>query len=283
MSDLWGRVEAATGQRPSGQRRLAGGCVGEVWRLDFAAGPALVAKLGGDHSRLDVEGEMLVYLKDHAAIPVPAVILAAPDLLVMEHLPGGDGIDAATERHAADLLAALHDVGQDDFGLHFDSLIGGLQQPNTPQASWPDFFRDQRLIYMADDALQAGRLPAAVRARIDNLAARLETWIDDSATPSLIHGDLWGGNVLAAGGRITGLIDPAIYYADAEIELAFATLFKTFGAAFFERYQERRPLAPGFFEERRELYNLYPLLVHVRLFGGGYVGAVERTLSRFGV
>ena len=75
---------------------------------------------------------------------------------------------------------------------------------------------------------------------------------------------------------------PAIYFADAEIELAFATLFNTFGDSFFARYSERRPLRPGFFEERRDLYNLYPLLVHVRLFGGGYVGAVERILDRFG-
>lgn len=78
-------------------------------------------------------------------------------------------------------------------------------------------------------------------------------------------------------------IDPAIYVAHAEIELAFTTLFSTFGAAFYERYAEHRPIAEGFFEQRRDLYNLYPLLVHVRLFGGSYVGSVENTLGRFGV
>ena len=283
MSDLFARVEAATGRRPSGRRSLAGGCVGEVWRLDFAGGDSLVAKTGDGQSRLDIEGDMLAYLAAHAAIPVPAVYLSAPDLLVMEHLPGGGALGAASERHAADLLAALHAIGQENFGFGFDTLIGGLHQPNTPQASWRDFFRDRRLIHMADEALHAGRLPAAARVRADDLAVRLDKWIDDAAKPSLIHGDLWGGNVLADGGRITGLIDPAIYYADAEIELAFSTLFNTFGEVFFERYRERRPLAPGFFEERRDLYNLYPLLVHVRLFGGGYVGAVERTLTKFGV
>ncbi|MFQ5491862.1 MAG: fructosamine kinase family protein, partial [Phycisphaerae bacterium] len=91
-----------------------------------------------------------------------------------------------------------------------------------------------------------------------------------------------GGNVLALGGRITGFVDPALYYGDPEIELAFATLFGTFGRPFFDRYQEIRPLRPGFFDLRRDILNLYPLLVHVRLFGGGYVASVERILARLG-
>jgi fructosamine-3-kinase len=120
-----------------------------------------------------------------------------------------------------------------------------------------------------------------VLGRVETLAGRLDRWISDDARPSLIHGDMWSGNVLTKNGRIAGFVDPAIYYADAEIELAFATLFTTFGDAFFARYSELRPLRSGFFEERRDLYNLYPLLVHVRLFGGGYVGSVERTLARY--
>ncbi len=286
MTPLYDRVEAATGQRPIAQRALAGGCVGEVRRLDFADGTAVVAKSGSADSRLDIEGDMLTYLSERTELPVPAVILSAPDLLVMDYLPSGGAIDAGAEHHGADLLAALHDISTDTFGLDFDTLIGGVHQPNAPCRSWLEFFRDRRLIHMADEALQAGRLPTAVRQRIDDLAARLDEWIDDSAAPSLIHGDLWNGNVLVAsapgGNRISGLIDPAIYYAEAEIELAFSTLFKTFGADFFDRYREHRPLRPGFFEERCDLYNLYPLLVHVRLFGGGYVGAVERTLDKFG-
>ena len=101
-------------------------------------------------------------------------------------------------------------------------------------------------------------------------------------TGALIHGDVWTTNVLARAGRITAFLDPAIYYADPEIELAFIGLFGTFGRAFHEAYHSLRPIAPGFFEERRDLYNLYPLLVHVRLFGGSYVGQVERTLAGYG-
>jgi fructosamine-3-kinase len=88
--------------------------------------------------------------------------------------------------------------------------------------------------------------------------------------------------VLSKGGRIAGFVDPAIYYADAEIELAFSTLFSTFGEAFFKRYGEIRPLREGFFEERRDIYNLYPLLVHARLFGGSYAQSVDSVLTRFG-
>ena len=130
--------------------------------------------------------------------------------------------------------------------------------------------------------MAANRLPAPVMARLEKFSRHLDTWLAEPDQPSLIHGDLWGGNVLAADGHISGFIDPAIYYANAEIELAFTTLFGTFSEPFFERYQEHRPLKPGFFEQRRDIYNLYPLLVHVRLFGGSYIGSVERTLTKFG-
>ena len=118
--------------------------------------------------------------------------------------------------------------------------------------------------------------------RLETLAGRLGRWISEPAHPSLLHGDMWTGNLLCRDGRIAGFIDPAIYFGDPEIELAFSTLFGTFGRAFFARYASLRELKPGFFEERRDLYNLYPLLVHVRLFGGSYVSSVDRTLTQFG-
>jgi len=126
-------------------------------------------------------------------------------------------------------------------------------------------------------------LRSATMARIEKLAARLGEWIDGAGAPSLIHGDMWSGNILVSGERITEFVDPAIYHGDAEIEIAFATLFGTFGDAFFARYNELRPIRPGFFEARRDLYNLYPLLVHARLFGGGYGMRVDSLLDKFGV
>lgn len=276
------RIEHALGQRPREVRPLSGGCVGEVYRFVLPDGQKLVAKVGGADAKLSIEGWMLRTLRERSALPVPTVLYESNALLVMERLETDGGISDSTEGHAAELIAALHNVCGERFGLERDTLIGGLHQPNAPSEQWLPFFRDQRLRHMADDAVRAGRMPVSVQRRIDTLCEKLDRWIGETSVPSLIHGDLWSGNALAARGRIAGFIDPAIYYADPEIELAFTTLFGTFGEVFFRRYGELRPLRPGFFEERRDLYNLYPLLVHVRLFGGGYVHQVEATLHRFG-
>jgi fructosamine-3-kinase len=136
---------------------------------------------------------------------------------------------------------------------------------------------------MARQAHAEGRLPSSMLGRIECLAERIDEHLIEPAFPSLLHGDLWTGNVLVRGGRIAGFVDPAIYCGHPEIELAFATLFGTFGAAFFDAYQERLKLEPGFHEERRDIYNLYPRLVHVRLFGSGYLSGIEATLARLGI
>ncbi len=217
-----------------------------------------------------------------AGLPVPNVLHAAADLLVMEYVAAGGPLSGSAETHAADLIAALHGRTDAQHGYAYDTLIGGLPQPNPETADWRTFFRDHRLLEMADQAYAAGRLPTAARTRIDTLATKLDRWIAPDRTPSLLHGDLWGGNVLCRDGRIAAFIDPAVYFGDAEIELAFSTLFHTVGDRFFARYAEHRPVDPDFFAVRKDLYNLYPLLVHVRLFGGHYVGAVERTLETFG-
>jgi fructosamine-3-kinase len=261
---------------------MGGGCVGDVFKVVLEDGRTLVAKAGEPGSGLAVEGFMLDYLGANSRLPVPEVILADDTLLLMSFIERGGGITDAAQIHAAELLADLHGVTADAFGFECATLIGGLHHPNPWTPSWIAFFRDQRLVYMARQALDAGRLPGRLMGRIETLAGRLERWIDEPQRPSLIHGDMWGGNVLCRSGRIAGFVDPAIYFADPEIELAFSTLFGTFGTSFFERYNDLRPLRPGFFEERRDLYNLYPLLVHVRLFGGSYVASVERTLVRFG-
>ena len=121
-----------------------------------------------------------------------------------------------------------------------------------------------------------------LRGRIEELAGRLGEILEEPERPALIHGDAWSGNVLAEGDRITAFLDPAIYHADPEVELAFISLFGTFGEPFFRRYRELREMRSGFLEERRHLYNLYPLLVHVYFFGGHYVNSVEDTLGRLG-
>lgn len=273
------RLAAALGARPRATRPLTGGCIAEVMRVTLDDGRSVVAKLAPEGG-LAIEAFMLDYLGRQSPLPVPAVLHADDDLLVMSDLGGGGRLDAAAQEDAAHHVAALHGVTGPAFGLERDTLIGPLHQPNAQTGSWVAFFRDQRLLYMGRLALERGRLPQATFAKLERLAARLDSYIAEPLAPALIHGDLWGGNVLARGGRIAGFVDPAIYYADPEIELAFSTLFGTFGEPFFKRYGELAGLRDGFFEVRRDLYNLYPLLVHTALFGGGYAGSVARILDR---
>jgi fructosamine-3-kinase len=279
VSDLAAAVAAALGARPLGVIPLSGGCIGELRLLDMPDGGRLVAKRS-PNGGLALEAWMLDYLARHSELPLPRVLHADDRLLVMDYVEAGDPLDAAAETHAAELLAALHGVTAPRFGLERDTLIGSLPQPNAWTDDWRDFFAEQRLLYMGRLAAERGRLPTATLARLERLAGRLDRYLEAPPAASLLHGDLWGGNVLVRGGRIAALIDPAVYYGDPEIELAFATLFGTFGAPFFRRYDELRGLAPGFFELRCDLYNLYPLLVHSALFGGSYPGAVARIVER---
>jgi fructosamine-3-kinase len=282
-ADLADRIEHLLGKRPLRIAAMGGGCIAPVHRCDLPGGERVVAKQPSPGRTLDCEAWMLGYLRKHSGLPVPAVLAAEPDLLLLEYIDAGDALDARAEAHLAELLAALHAIEGPHFGFERDTLIGPLDQPNPPAPRWLDFFRDQRLLHRARAAHEAGRLPARLLARIEALAARLGRWIEEPPHPALVHGDCWSGNVLVKAGRVAGLIDPAIHWAHPEIELAFGTLFGPMGDAFFRRYAERAPLAPGFFEARRDLYNLYPLLVHVQLFGGGYVNSVARTLDKFGV
>lgn len=230
---------------------------------------------------LEIEGFMLGELARLSQLPVPQVHYADDDLLVMDYIEtDGGGISGNVERHAGELIAALHATPRKAFGYGRDTLIGPLHQPNLETATWVPFFRDQRLLFMAQAAHEEGALPAALLVRIERLAARLGEHLSEPAFPSLLHGDLWTGNVLVRAERIAGFVDPAIYCGHPEIELAFATLFGTFGDDFFAAYESALPLAPGFHEERRDIYNLYPRLVHVRLFGSGYLAGIDATLRK---
>jgi fructosamine-3-kinase len=281
---LYQQLEAVLGYAPRSIQPLIGGCIAEVYRVDLPDGRRLVAKVAdGTGITLEPEGYMLRYLAEHSQLPVPEVVHHSERLLVMSFVEGDSFFNTEAQYHAADLLADLHEIRGASFGLERNTLIGSLHQPNPQTDSWIAFFRDQRLLYMGWEAAKSRRLPDSFLPRLDKLASRLDDWLEEPEYPSLIHGDVWTTNVLAMGGRITAFLDPAIYYAHPEIELAFITLFNTFGAPFFERYHARRPIEPGFFELRRALYNLYPLLVHVRLFGGGYVGSVDRILRRVGI
>jgi fructosamine-3-kinase len=272
------------GKRLRSARPMGGGCIGEVYRVELEDGTALVAKVDREGaSHLEREAYMLRYLREKSELPVPEVYHGSQTLLLMEFVEGSSRFSEGAERHAAELLSALHGITADSYGHERDTLTGSLNQPNPPTGSWIEFFRVHRLLYVANVAHEAGRLPSEDLTRLERLAGKLGDYLEEPEQPSLIHGDVWSANVLAKGARITAFLDPAIYHADPEIELAFISLFDSFGKPFLERYAEIRPIRPGFFEVRRDLYNLYPLLVHVYFFGGGYLTSVQDILSRFGL
>ncbi len=277
------QIGAALDVDPVSVMPLSGGSVSEVYRVLLADGREIVAKV--DHSvgaRLEVEAFMLRFLRDHSQLPVPAVFYAGGGLLLLQFISGHSSFSDLAQEHAAELLAGLHSITSPTYGFERPTLIGGLHQPNPVANNWLEFFREQRLRYMGQEALRSGRLSASLFDRLDRFCERLGEWLYPPEQPALIHGDAWTGNILASPSKITSFLDPALYFADPEIELAFTTLFGTFGQAFFRRYDEIRRIRSGFWEIRRDIYNLYPLLVHVRLFGGNYVRAVQQTLDRFG-
>ena len=273
---------SSLGERLLSTRPMGGGCIGEVYKAELSDGTVVVAKVDrAAESHLEREAYMLRYLREKSELPAPEVYYSSETLLLMQFMEGGGNLSGA-QAHAAELLAALHEVSAEAYGHERDTLIGSLPQPNPWTGSWVEFFRDQRLLYLAEVANRAGKLPAKLRGRVEKLTGRLEEILDEPERPALIHGDAWSGNVLAEGDRITAFLDPAIYHADPEVELAFISLVGTFGEPFFRRYGELKEVRAGFFEERRRLYNLYPLLVHVYFFGGHYVNSVEDTLDSLG-
>ena len=276
-------IEVSLGERLRSVRPLGGGCIGEVYRAELEDGSTLVAKVDRKaEAHLEREAYMLRYLRENSDLPVPEVYHGSETLLLMEFIEGSSRFSKGAEHHAAGLLASLHDVTADAYGHERNTLIGSLDQPNPWNESWIEFFREHRLLYLAGVAHESGRLPTEDRRRINRLAEKLEDFIEEPKKPSLIHGDVWSANVLAKGDRISAFLDPAIYHADREMELAFISLFNSFGQDFLDRYGEIRGIRDGF-ETRRDVYNLYPLLVHVYFFGGGYLNSVQNTLGRFGV
>ena len=164
------------------------------------------------------------------------------------------------------------------FGFLQDNFIGARGQVNTPAEKWISFFRENRLApqFKAADAY----FSSADRTRITKLLDHLDDFLVEPEKPSLLHGDLWGGNVLCGADGKAILIDPAAYIGYAEADLAMTELFGGFPPAFYAAYREANPLQDGY-EERRDLYNLYHLLNHLNMFGQSYLGAVQSIVAEY--
>ncbi|SFR45576.1 fructosamine kinase family protein [Halogeometricum limi] len=259
---------------------LDGGEVGTVYRVEFADRSPVVAKAGD--TPLTVEAEMLRYLARESPLPVPEVYDAADDLLFLQYVDGDGRFTESVERDIADHLAALHEVTADRSGFSFDTLSGPYHFPNPWTESWVEFFREHRLLDVADAAAAEGTLPATDRERVTALASDLDSLLAEPDEPSLVHGDVWRENVVVRDGRVRAFLDPATYYGHPEVELAYVAAFDGFGDAFFDRYDELRGIDPGFFETRATVYGVHPLLEHVRYFGRDYLPHLREALDELG-
>ena len=176
-------------------------------------------------------------------------------------------------------LAALHRSSNEKYGLDHENYIGSLPQRNKAHPSWVEFFIRERLEVQLKIGLDSHALSSSVVKRFEALYSKLPSILMEEQ-PSLLHGDLWNGNLITDEKGRPCLIDPAVYYGHREVDLGLTTLFGGFDQKFYDTYQEAFPLEPGF-RERLDIYNLYPLLVHVNLFGQSYLHQVNGILNTF--
>ncbi len=259
---------------------VGGGCINAAWILETGAG-AFFVKLNdaGNAAMFAAEAAGLAALAATGAVRVPRPLChgRAGDraYLVLERLElrGGDRVSAARLGRE---LAALHAHHADAFGWTRDNTIGSTPQPNGWLDDWVRFWRERRLGYQLDLAARHGHRLRGGERLLERLDALLAGHVP---APSLLHGDLWGGNWAALTDGTPVLFDPAVYHGDREADLAMTELFGGFDPAFYAAYREAAPLADGY-AVRRDLYNLYHVLNHVNLFGGSYAGQAQRLIDR---
>lgn len=227
----------------------------------------------------EAEAKGLKLLAVPKVIHIPEVILSGEtdhwQFLLLEFIDEKEKTSAYWHNLGTQ-LAALHRNTSDQFGLDHDNYIGSLPQINTPVENWIDFFAEQRLDVQIKLAVDTGKIGSDVVNLFNTLRKKLHNLLP-LEKPSLLHGDLWSGNLITDSNGEPCLIDPAVYYGHREAELAFTTLFGGFSHNFYESYKSNFPLIPGY-KDRFDIYNLYPLMVHVNLFGGGYASQVVSIL-----
>ncbi|WP_254901204.1 fructosamine kinase family protein [Tuberibacillus sp. Marseille-P3662] len=266
-------------------RAVSGGCINQTYYVKTKAGEYFVklnADVPQDFFRREAEG--LELIRETNTVMVPNVLYYNEPadhemgVLVQEWLGGGRQMD--TSARLGREVAALHATYGSAFGLANDNYVGELRQPNGWYDSWVDYYREQRLLKQVEYGEQVGRMPLERRRKMESLMERLNQWIPSNIRPSLLHGDLWGGNFMAGPEGEPVLIDPAVLYGHHEFDMAFTEMFGGFSQDFFDHYYEVFP-PEAEYQERKHLYQLFYLLVHLNTFGGMYAQSVDRVLDRF--
>lgn len=276
-------ISTVTGRdfRARTHRQQGGGCINATSILSDGSLDYFVKR--NDLTSLDLfeaEADGLAALDECGAIRVPKVICSGQtettSYLVLERLDlkGGPSNGAQTGRR----LAALHRCHGATFGWRRDNYIGATPQPNTQSEDWATFWRDHRLGFQLELALKNGH-GRRLQPGGDRLLSSLHGILDHDPSPSLLHGDLWSGNLGYLSDGTPSVFDPAVYFGDREADLAMTELFGGFGGDFYAAYMESWPLAPGY-ETRKTLYNLYHILNHLNLFGPGYLGQASGMIER---
>lgn len=277
-------ISQCTGRlfRSNSMRDVSGGCINQSCIVGDGLQRFFVKHNRADlHDMFAAEGEGLREIRASEAIRVPEPIgsgtAGRSAYLVLEHVALSEG--QVDDELFGRQLAQMHRRTQTRHGWHRDNTIGSTPQINTHQDDWLVFWREQRLGYQLSLAAQRGH-HGALQHKGEQLMARLDRFFPGYApAPALLHGDLWSGNYGALADGCPVIYDPAVYYGDRETDLAMTELFGGFSRTFYDAYREAYPLDPGY-NTRKTLYNLYHVLNHLNLFGGGYGAQAENMLDR---
>lgn len=279
------------GARVIASAHVTGGQINEAYRYRLDTGATVFVKTSttAPPGSFAAEADGLRWLGETNTVRVPEVLAVRDDPELAHRFLALAWIEPGTPAadHDEDLgrsLAALHRFPCPRFGLERDNVLAVLAQPNgaddLPVATWAEFFARYRVEPLLARLVDDGALPLETRDRWRSIEARLDDLLGPPEPPSRLHGDLWGGNaVVATDGRAV-LVDPAVYGGHREVDLAMMRLFGGFDRRVFAAYQEAFPLAPGW-SDRVALHQLYPLLVHLTLFGGAYRSQVGDVLARY--